>query len=205
MELCCEEGREGAVVEATLAVTKDSSDKNTKVRTSVGAVVAGNMCTVDTVATLATRGAANMRTVLGMAPRFLKRRLSSIFRSVCPNTMGVKVMSSGSLVRMVTRGLGRCGTRGVIISPIVITADNTGLVDSSTIRVLGRRLFPLTSILAPGVPRTRILIRVSIAGTRRVVRTTKGVSRACRYTMLYGNKRDVGSTGSLLCCSKGCY
>lgn len=163
------------------------------------------MCTVDTVATLATRGAANIASVLGTAPRFLKRRLSDVFASVCPSTMGVKVISSGRLVGIVTTGLHRCRTGGVMMSPIVMTADKTGLVDSSTTSALGRRLFPLTDMLAPGVPRTRRLVKEGVADTRRVVSTTGRVSRGCRYTMLYGNKRGLGSTGSLLCTSKICH
>lgn len=187
-----------------MAVTNDSYDKNTNVRTSVGAVVAGNICTVDTVATLATRGAANIATVVRSAPRFLNRRLRDVFASVCPSTMGVKVISSSDLVGAVSSGLGGCSTGGVIISPIVITADKTGLVDSRTMDALGRRLFPLTAILAPGVPRTRILSRVGVSGRRRVVGTTRVVDRGCNYTILYGNKRRVGSTGSLLFGSNAC-
>lgn len=186
-------------VGATLSVTNDSYDKNTNVRTSLGAVAVGKICTVDTVTTLATRGAANMASVSRMSPRFLGRRVSTMFASVQPSTIGANVVPATTLVHIATRELGFCSTRGVVISPIVITASNSELVRSPTITIVGGRLLPVSALMAPGVPRTTILSNVRVGSGSSVRGTTTGVRSRYNYTILLGNKRDVRSTDSLLC------
>lgn len=176
---------------ATLAVTNSSDYKKTNVRTSVGAVSTLNMCTTSTVATVAMRGAGKICNVRGIRPRVIGKRVRTIVRSVRPSTVGVNVMGSYSAVQTVTRALGGCRRdfRRLIVSPIVMSADNYQLVRRSTLSMFVARLLPLTALLAPGVPRTRVLTGEGVRGMRSVGTTTTTVDGLKYECMLVGNNR----------------
>lgn len=172
-----------------LSVTNSSYSNKTNVRTSVGAVSTLKKCTTSTVATMAMRGAMKMHTMRIIPTRVIYKRVRTMVRSLRPSTIGVKVMDRRRAMETVTSYLHGFHPRRIMCSPIVISADKQGLVGSTTVRVVGGRLFPLAALLAPGLSRMRILANGGVIMLRSVRRITERLSTVCQATMLVGKKR----------------
>lgn len=167
-------------------------------RTSLGAFTTLNTCNVDYVYALATRGAANISVIIGAPIRVIATRLRTMCDSVPPSKIGANVLDAPTVISTITRFLHKRGKPTVIISPIVITAANTILLRGRTVRACGSVLVPRTSLVAPGVPRTRMLSKLRVGARGSVRGTTREVVRCNYHTILIGNKRQMRSTMSVL-------
>ncbi len=172
-----------------LTVTNDSSNNNTNVRTSVGTVSTYKYCTTATVATIAIRGAVKIRTIRTVSSTILNTRVSYIVHSLSIGTIGVNVLRSSRAILRIHQRLRARSTHGVILSPIVISASKRHLVRRDTVTALRRDLVPVTSIVAPGVPRTRVLLKNAVRDRDRVGSTIITLTRHCKISMLLGTKR----------------
>lgn len=131
-----------------------------------------------------------MRSICHVRPSFITTRLSSIFDSIQVSAAGVNVLTRASVIRTITRQLRHCRVRGIMLSAIVLTGDNSPLLSPSTITALHDQLLPRISLVAPGLPRTTTLLSTPRThARRRVLRRKQSLLTVNYNTILVGNNR----------------
>jgi hydroxymethylpyrimidine kinase/phosphomethylpyrimidine kinase len=94
------------------------------------------------------------------SPKMLRKQIEAVFEELRPGAAKTGMLFNAENIRVVAEVFGRQAVRGripLVVDPVMVSTSGTVLLKSEAIRVLGKKLLPLATLVTPNVPEAEVL------------------------------------------------
>jgi hydroxymethylpyrimidine kinase/phosphomethylpyrimidine kinase len=110
-----------------------------------------------------SRGVAGVEKISSAA---VARQVRALFSDIKPKAVKTGMLPTKGVVEVVAAAIRKYRIRNVVVDPVFRSGSGSRLTTDEAVRVLKRRLLPLTLIVTPNIPEAEILSGVAIETER---------------------------------------
>lgn len=107
-----------------------------------------------------TRGVSGIHAV---PAAFLKAQLQAVIEDIGVDAVKIGMLHSPEMVEVVAWAIRHYGLKQVVLDPVMVATSGDRLIESETVQVLQRVLFPLATVITPNLDEAALLLGRSIA------------------------------------------
>jgi hydroxymethylpyrimidine/phosphomethylpyrimidine kinase len=102
-----------------------------------------------------------VKSVLPVAPDFVKAQLDAIFAEMRPNAVKIGMVLNRDIIEVIAESINHFEIPNVVLDPVMLSKSGHSLLEDAAVDAMKSELFPLSLVITPNIPEAaRVLERM---------------------------------------------
>lgn len=150
------------------------------------------------ITALTAQNTTGVRGIVNIDPEFVKMQLEMIFDDIYPDAVKIGMVSSGEIVEVIAEELIKYKAKNIVLDPVMVATAGSALMESSALKVLKSKLFPLATVITPNIPEAVVLSGMEINSETEMIKAAKIMYEKHGCAVLLKGGHNVNDANDLL-------
>jgi len=124
------------------------------------------------ITAITAQNTLGVRAIHALPPELLAQQIDAVVEDIGVDAVKIGMLQDAGVVRVVAEAIRRHRFPHVVFDPVMVAASGDKLIAESTVDVLVRELFPLSTLITPNLDEARLLLRLDSISTEALDETT---------------------------------
>jgi hydroxymethylpyrimidine/phosphomethylpyrimidine kinase len=158
-------GRVNASPPIALTIAGSDSSGGAGIQADLKTFAAHQVYGASVIVALTAQNTRGVSAIHAVPAAFVAAQMEAVFSDLDVAAVKIGMLATRELIEAVADGLERHKARNIVLDPVMVAASGAKLLEDEAIEAVGRRLFPLATVVTPNLPEAAALLGTSMAET----------------------------------------
>ena len=150
------------------------------------------------ITALTAQNTTGVSAIMEVTPQFLQQQLDAVFEDIFPDATKIGMVSSAGLIEVIADRLSVHKAVNIVVDPVMVATSGSKLIETSALKTLTSKLFPLAALVTPNIPEAEVLAGMSIRCEEDMIVAAKTISDAHGCAVLCKGGHNINDANDLL-------
>jgi phosphomethylpyrimidine kinase len=150
------------------------------------------------ITALTAQNTTGVTGIVNIEPDFVKKQFETVFEDIYPDAIKIGMVSSSEIVEAIACELIKFKAKNIVLDPVMVATSGSKLMESSALKELKGRLFPLARVITPNILEAEVLSGISIKDDKTMLDAAKIIYENHGCAVLLKGGHSINDANDLL-------
>lgn len=185
-------------MKTALTIAGSDSSGGAGIQADIKTMTVNGVFAMSAVTALTAQNTLGVKSIFKTTPEFLEDQLDAVFSDIFPDAVKIGMIPSSDLCQSVLKKLIEYKARNIVVDPVMISTSGSSLIQSDTIDIMKKKLFPLSTLITPNIPEAETLTGMKILNHHDMEEAAKLMSDAFGCAVLLKGGHSINDANDFL-------
>lgn len=150
------------------------------------------------ITALTAQNTTGVTGIINIDSDFVKKQLETVFEDIYPDAIKIGMVSSAEIVEAIACEIIKFKAKNIVLDPVMVATSGSKLMESSALKELKGRLFPLARVITPNILEAEVLSGISIKDDKTMLDAAKIIYENHGCAVLLKGGHSINDANDLL-------
>ena len=150
------------------------------------------------ITALTAQNTTGVTGIVNIEPDFVKKQMETVFEDIYPDAIKIGMVSSAEIVEAIACEFIKFKAKNIVLDPVMVATSGSKLMESSALKELKGRLFPLARVITPNILEAEVLSGISIKDDKTMLDAAKIIYENHGCAVLLKGGHSINDANDLL-------
>lgn len=168
------------------------------IQADIKTMTANGVYAMSVITALTAQNTTGVTGIINIDSDFVKKQLETVFEDIYPDAIKIGMVSSAEIVEAIACELIKFKAKNIVLDPVMMATSGSKLMESSALKELKGRLFPLARVITPNILEAEVLSGISIKDDKTMFDAAKIIYESHGCAVLLKGGHSINDANDLL-------
>lgn len=186
-------------MKTALTIAGSDSSGGAGVQADIKTMTMNGVYAMSAITALTAQNTLGVRSILEVAPDFLKEQLDAVFEDIFPDSIKIGMVSSSELIEVIADRLKLYNAKNIVVDPVMVATSGSSLIKTDAVKTLVEKLLPVATLVTPNIPEAEILSDIKIKSKDDMIKAARFIAKSYGCSVLLKGGHSINDANDLLC------
>ena len=185
-------------MKTALTIAGSDSSGGAGIQADIKTMMANGVYAMSVITSLTAQNTLGVKSIFDVTPEFLSDQLDAVFTDIFPDAVKIGMISSPLLAEVVAEKLAYYNAKNIVLDPVMVATSGATLTKTDAVRVMTRKLFPLSTVITPNIPEAEVLSKMKIKNENDMKKSAEAIYSLYGCNVLLKGGHSINDANDLL-------
>ncbi|MBO1871575.1 bifunctional hydroxymethylpyrimidine kinase/phosphomethylpyrimidine kinase [Lachnoanaerobaculum sp. Marseille-Q4761] len=168
------------------------------IQADIKTMTANGVYAMSVITALTAQNTTGVTGIVNIEPDFVKKQMETVFEDIYPDAIKIGMVSSAEIVEAIACEFIKFKAKNIVLDPVMVATSGSKLMESSALKELKGRLFPLARVITPNILEAEVLSGISIKDDKTMLDAAKIIYENHGCAVLLKGGHSINDANDLL-------
>lgn len=145
-----------------LTIAGSDSSGGAGIQADLKTIAAHGLYGMSVITALTSQNTCGVFGIVNTPPNFVQSQLESVFSDIRPDSIKIGMVSEEDIINTIADTLTHYDAKNIVVDPVMVSTSSCDLINSSAVKSLRDKLFPLARVVTPNLHEASVLSGIKI-------------------------------------------
>lgn len=185
-------------METVLTIAGSDTIGGAGIQADIKTITCNGSYAMSVITAMTAQNTLGVQAIQESSTDFLIAQLDAVFSDIFPDAIKIGMVSNSKLIEIIAEKLKYYKAKNIVIDPVMVATSGSKLINTTAVKTLTSKLFPLATVITPNIPEAEILSNMQINSDEQMGLAAKKISDEYNCSVLLKGGHNKNNANDLL-------